>query len=184
MANEIAGQRLILKAATAGDLMTTNPISVEASHSVRSATAFLVDKGYTAAPVIDEAGKPLGVLSQTDLLIHQREVLTRPLTANFYEREELESDPTPMITAGIETADLDETYVRDVMTPVVLSVSPTTPAAKVIEQLLAQRVHRLFVVDDAGILVGVISTVDILRNLKPESNACASPEHRTTKGVK
>jgi predicted transcriptional regulator len=30
------------------------------------------------------------------------------------------------------------------------------------------KVHRLFVIDDTGVLVGVVSTLDILRQLQPE----------------
>jgi CBS domain-containing protein len=54
------------------------------------------------------------------------------------------------------------------MTPVVFSVAPETAAHKVIEDMLAQKVHRLFVVGGDGVLVGIISTVDVLRHLRPE----------------
>jgi len=49
---------------------------------------------------------------------------------------------------------------------VVFSVSPDTPAAKVIEDMVGLKVHRLFVVDDGGILVGVISALDVMRHLE------------------
>ena len=41
------------------------------------------------------------------------------------------------------------------------------PAAKVVEEMLALKVHRLFVVDEPGVLVGVVSALDVLRNLRP-----------------
>jgi len=47
------------------------------------------------------------------------------------------------------------------------SVRTDTPADKVIEQMLALNVHRLFVVDAANVLVGVISALDIVRHLRP-----------------
>ena len=53
------------------------------------------------------------------------------------------------------------------MTPAVFAVSPDAPARRVVEEMLALRVHRLFVVDQSGFLVGVISAMDILRNLAP-----------------
>jgi len=53
------------------------------------------------------------------------------------------------------------------MTPAVFSVGPDTPAAKVVHDLLSLNVHRLFVVDENGVLVGVISTIDVLRHLRP-----------------
>ena len=37
--------------------------------------------------------------------------------------------------------------------------------AQVIEQMLQLRVHRLFVIDAAGVLIGVVSMTDVLRRL-------------------
>jgi CBS domain-containing protein len=163
------GCRLILDALTAGDLMTANPISVQANLGVRQAMTFLIAKAFSAAPVIDEAGRPVGVLSQTDLLIHNKAILARsPASANFYGKDGLTDEAVGMIENAMEAFDQEEATVRDVMTPVVLSVTLQTSADKVIKQLLEQGVHRLFVVDDAGVLVGVISTMDILEKLVPQ----------------
>ncbi len=167
-----AKQRLVLEAATAADLMNANPISVAANVSVRQATIFLINNAFSAAPVIDEAGKPVGVLSQTDLLIHRREAFAgSPANADFYAQDDLVRESRQLISAPVESFDPDESSVRDVMTPVVFSVSPTTSANKVVEQLLRLGVHRLFVVDEAGILVGIVSTVDVLKKLRPEGEA-------------
>jgi CBS domain-containing protein len=51
------------------------------------------------------------------------------------------------------------------MTPVVFSVTPKTPGRRVIKDMVDLKVHRLFVVDDSGVLVGVISALDVLRFL-------------------
>jgi CBS domain-containing protein len=51
------------------------------------------------------------------------------------------------------------------MTPVVFCVHPDDPAAEVVEKMQALNVRRLFVVDDAGVLVGVVSAFDVLRDL-------------------
>jgi CBS domain-containing protein len=58
------------------------------------------------------------------------------------------------------------TIVRDVMTPGVFSVALGTPADCVVNALLSLSIHRVFVTDDDGSLVGVISSTDILRHLK------------------
>jgi CBS domain-containing protein len=177
-------QRLILEADTAGDLMTANPISIQGNASIRAAIAFLVDNGFSAAPVIDGAGKPLGVLSQTDLLIHQREAAPRLSgSADFYKQDDIAADSMSLLTDGVEARDLDETCVRDIMTPIVLAVSPRMSASKVIEQLLIQRVHRLFVVDDSGVLIGVVSTVDVLKHLHPEGEASKQVKPHSHKGA-
>jgi CBS domain-containing protein len=67
--------RLILCAETAADLMVPNPVSIRAGATVKEAAAFLTDKGFSAAPVIDEAGRPVGVLSQSDIVVHDRECI-------------------------------------------------------------------------------------------------------------
>ena len=61
------------------------------------------------------------------------------------------------------------TLIRHVMTPAVFSVSPHTSPATVIQELLALNVHHLFVVDNDGVLIGLIGALDILRLLHGES---------------
>jgi CBS domain-containing protein len=56
--------------------------------------------------------------------------------------------------------------VRDIMTPVVFIVKTDTPVREVVKQMVSLKVHHLFVVDADGALVGVISSLDVLRNLR------------------
>jgi len=136
--------RLVLEADTAAELMTRSPVSIRDSASLADALALFTVKAIHAAPVIDQAGHPVGVLSATDILIHEREKLR----------------------AGNGTD--DRSVVRDLMTPAVFSVSPTTSAEKVVEQMVALKIHRVYVVEKDGTLVGVISAQDVLRHLRPE----------------
>src|SRR5438128_822297 len=125
--------RLVLAAATARELMSQAPVSLRADAPLREALVLLSDKGLGAAPVIDEAGRPIGVLSGTDILVHERERADKPAPKS--------APPT---------------RIRDLMTPAVFSIKPDTPAPKVVSEILALRVHRLFVVDEAHVVVGVI----------------------------
>jgi predicted transcriptional regulator len=137
---------LTLDAETAVDLMTPDPVSIRADASVTQVVAVLVDKGFGAAPVIDDAGRPLGVVSRSDVLAHVREALNRS---------------TSLVA--------DSTRARDIMTPIVFSVMPDMRAGRVIQEMAALKVHRLFVVDGAGSLVGVITALDILSRLVPQA---------------
>ncbi|MFO0851426.1 MAG: CBS domain-containing protein [Gemmataceae bacterium] len=130
---------MFLAADTARDLMTAGPFSLPADRTVPQAVAFFADRGFGAAVVIDPAGHPLGVVTKTDLLVHNRE--------------------TP---AGKS----DTGTVRDVMTEAVFSVREDTPARSVIDQFVALNVHHLFVVDPSGTVVGVITPLDVLRKLQ------------------
>jgi CBS domain-containing protein len=147
---------LTLKVHTAEELMTSNPVSISDQATVGEALALLTDKGFSAAPVIDQAGRPVGVLSRTDLLIHQREATPRLRV----------SADEAVVPEGFHVEEVDATPVHEVMTPVVFSVAPDTPSTEVVQQLLGLNVHRLFVIDDTGVLVGVISTSDVLRHLE------------------
>src|SRR5207249_7811364 len=106
---------LVLEAATAEELMTTNPISIHASASVQEALALLTDRGFSAAPVIDDAGRPVGVLSRTDLLVHERE---RGASAPLMDLTDWDTPPH-RIHEGFGVEVVDPARVRDIMTPVV-----------------------------------------------------------------
>jgi CBS domain-containing protein len=156
---------LVLHACTAEDLMAANPISIRAEAGIPEAIALFTEKGITAAPVIDEAGHPIGVVSRSDLLIHQREH-DRALAAKpeYFFPSTFGSAETPR-----EVKPTGRSTVAELMTPAIFSVAPATPATRVINDMLGLHVHRLFVVDDDGVLIGVISTMDVLRHLRPES---------------
>ncbi|SRR5579883_1075932 len=161
-----APPRLTLKADTAADLMTPNPISIRAEASVGEAVALLTDKGFSAAPVIDTAGRPVGVLSRADILAHDRQALTRGTASDYYQRSQLALAENETSQAEGASRPADTFRAGDIMTPVVLSVRPDTPARRVVEDMVGYQVHRLFVVDDGGILVGVISALDVLKRLR------------------
>lgn len=68
---------------------------------------------------------------------------------------------------GFQIETTDPTPVRDIMTPLVVSVELNEPALEVVAKMLAFKLHRLFVID-GGVLVGVVSTFDVLRKLRTE----------------
>jgi CBS-domain-containing membrane protein len=142
--------RLTLDADTAADLMTPNPVSIRVAATAQDAIAVFVDKAISAAPVIDDAGRPIGVLSSADILTHERELASRQPSASTK-------------TSGPQG---DSTRVRDLMTPIVFSLRSEAPAAKVVAEMVSLNVHHLFVVDADGSLIGVISAIDIVRKLQ------------------
>jgi CBS domain-containing protein len=151
---------LVLTAQTAEELMTPNPISLREDATIPEAMALMTDRGFSAAPVIDEAGRPVGVLSRTDVLIHEREQVRHALPADDVDVEGRRSRHESF---SIEIA--DSTRVRDTMTPTIFTVNVNRPAAEVVKRLCDLNVHQLFVVDDDDSLVGVISALDIVRSL-------------------
>ena len=77
-----ADVRLVLQAQTAADLMTPNPVSIRDTATLADAVALLTDKGFSGAPVIDEAGHPIGVVSRADIVAHDRELPNAAVAAS------------------------------------------------------------------------------------------------------
>lgn len=155
--------RLRLNADTAADLMTANPVSLNQNASLQEALALFTNKNFTVAPVIDDAGRAVGVLSSSDILIHDRERVEFLQPA--VENAPMETANGERIRRGFQIENVDITRVSELMTPAVFSVYRETPASEVIAEMLRLHVHHLFVVDRARTLVGVISSLDIIRNL-------------------
>jgi CBS domain-containing protein len=150
--------------------MTPNPVWIRPDATVKEAAAFLADKHVGAVPVLDEEGRPVGVLSKSDILLHSREMVEFLSASSDNDRQGhlagwLETVPR----TGFKVVDVDRTRVRDIMTAAVYSVTSETPVAAMIEQMQARHVHRLFVVSENGVLVGTISTFDVLRHLHWEA---------------
>jgi CBS domain-containing protein len=159
--------RMTLVADKAADLMVENPISIRDNASIREALALFADKGFSAAPVIDDKGRPIGVISRFDIIVHDREKVDYLAPApDYYGRNTVRTPAGEKLGKGFQVENVDRTPVRDLMTPAVFSVNPDTPASNVITEMLALKVHRLFVVDSSGVLVGVISALDVLRHLR------------------
>jgi predicted transcriptional regulator len=156
--------RMTLNADTAAELMTRNPVSINQKATLKDALALFINKGFTVAPVIDNAGRAVGVVSSSDILVYEREKVEYLVPAE---------ETSPMVTSdgedirrGFQVENVDTTRVAELMTPAVFSVRPETSVPTVVAEMLRLNVHHLFVVDHAGTLVGVISTLDILRNLE------------------
>jgi transcriptional regulator len=127
------------RAVLARDVMTPNPVSINETASIRETAAFLLAKRMSAAPVINEAGRAVGVVSLSDVV-----------------RNSAAGESSPRI----------DPHVRTIMNDEVLFVRPGVSIDNVIDDLLQCRVKRLFVADKNDVLVGVISATDVLRYIK------------------
>ena len=143
---------------TASDLMTQPPISLLAEASIPEALEFFTLRGFHAAPVIDAAGRSVGVVSVTDLLRHD-------LDKGTNLSNEGGCCSAKLLPEGFSVEVVDTTKVEDIMTNAIFSLCPSTKLPDIIKKMLDLDVHQLYVVDQDGLLVGVISTSDIMRVL-------------------
>lgn len=147
-----------LESLQAKELMSPNPVSIRRDATIREALELLTDQGFGAAPVIDDAGRPVGVLSRTDVLIHEREYVRHASASDVFSES---SWPE-----GFFIEVTDPTTAAEIMTPAIFTVSLETPAREVVRRMLELKVHQLFVIDADLALVGVISPLDVLRHLE------------------
>jgi acetoin utilization protein AcuB len=133
----------------ARDLMTSDPVAVRASDKVRDAVQILQALEIRHLPVVNGERELVGILSDRDL---------RGLSLPVVFDEEW--------AVTIQTA-LDAP-VSTLMTGDALSVHLEADASEVIELMLEQRIGAVPVVDGDNRLVGIISYVDVLRELPIE----------------
>jgi CBS domain-containing protein len=155
---------LTLQATTARELMSDNPISLRKDAGIRDAIALMTDRGFMAAPVIDDSGRPIGVISVTDILIHDREFVSYLKNDDPTTKADMRAHKRLPADMGIEV--VDRTTVGEIMTPAIFTVMEDATAADAVKTLLSLKIHHLFVSDKQGVLIGVISMGDILRKLK------------------
>jgi CBS domain-containing protein len=161
-AEPLRAHGLALEAATAAELMTPKVVSLPATATAEEAAAFLTDKGLNTVPVMGEDGRPVGVLSRTDVVAHASED-----GRSVPPRAEGDGRAGAADSRVVVVEKVGPTQVRDIMTPFVFAVGPQTPAATVVGAILSLGVHHLFVADPQGGILGVISTIDVLRRLRP-----------------
>jgi CBS domain-containing protein len=157
---------LTLDGKTAADLMTAGVVSVPDTATLQDALTVLSEQEVSAVPVVGGDGRPVGVLSRSNVVTYDRQKGT-------------DADPVVLLVSGpggeILVGPPGDPSVLDVMNPRVFAVPPEAAAAFVIKAMLTLKIHRVFVQDVAGRLVGVISGTDILRHLQPPASAASPP---------
>lgn len=119
---------------TIQDVMTRGLVVARPSTPLKQVARLLADNRIAALPVIDQDGRPLGVVSETDLA---RQMTVSPMDA------------------GATAA--------DVMTTPAATIDPTAKVAEAARQLQDRKVRRLLVVDQGGMLAGIVTRTDLLR---------------------
>jgi CBS domain-containing protein len=156
--------RLALDARTAADLMTRQVVSVPATATVVEAETLLRDRGLSAVPVLGDSGEPVGVFSRTDVIGFDCEENGQPLPLPEADGDS-GTAPRAAGSCVLRIENVGPARVADIMTHVVFSVGPQTPAGQVVDAMLSLHVHRLYVTDPEGNLLGVVSMTDVLRHL-------------------
>jgi CBS domain-containing protein len=119
------------------DVMTIEVVVAHPTTPIKQVADLLAGHGLSALPVIDEQGRVLGVVSETDLLGDSHRPAGGPMAT----------------TAG------------EVMTSPAVTISPLATLTEAARRMQADGLKRLPVVAASGRLIGIVSRADLLRPL-------------------
>ncbi|WP_433361186.1 CBS domain-containing protein [Actinoplanes sp. CA-142083] len=146
----------------AKDIMSSPVHTVRPTASVEAAAELITARRVTALPVVDDAGRLAGMVSEGDLLRHRV-----PADQSAHMLRLPEADP------GSRPA-----TVAEVMSPAPVTTRPDADVADVAGLMLEHDVRSVPVVDD-GAVVGIVSRRDILRAMvRGDDVLTAEVQHR------
>lgn len=154
------------KVRRAEEVMTSPIQSIERRAPLREVVERLADEGVTGLLVVDRPGKPLGVVSQADVVSFVAG-LERGLSGagEFYFHSEPRSDPAsggpPSNISSVDDDALRTVTAEEVMTPELIKVPAQAALGDVARLMLERRIHRVLV-EREGAIVGIVSTFDLL----------------------
>ncbi|MGW8186249.1 MAG: DUF190 domain-containing protein [Desulfobacterales bacterium] len=140
------------------DVMTPAPQSVTAGTALSEAARLLLSSIFTGLPVVDKRNRPIGVITQGDLIKKGGMPLRLGLLA--------ESDQNRLKSVLNRLA---SRKAADVMTTPAVMVGAEKPLAEAVELMLTKSVKRLPVVDGTGGLTGMLSRLDVFRTVMREA---------------
>ncbi len=118
---------------TVKEIMSKPPVVIDYRKSARAA-AMLMKKSRKGFLVVVKNGKPVGVLSDSDLI---NKII-------------------------VKKRDASKTKVRDIMTKPLIVVSPDSDILEAVEKMKKSNIHRLPVIKK-GKVIGVLSLTDVAK---------------------
>lgn len=135
--------RDLAESTAVGEVMSRSAVCIAPEARVDTVTEMFLERGISCAPIVNDAWQPLGMVSKTDLL--------RVIS----EEGGLGGESS---LSGAAQA-----RVRDVAMPHVLSLHEEAPISVAAALMAYEGVHRLPIVATSGEVIGIISTLDIIR---------------------
>ena len=140
----------------ARDVMVSPVITVTRSATVRDVAKILLKERISAVPVVDDASKVIGIVTEGDL-IHRAEAGT----------ERRDSWWVRFLTDGATIAtDYAKSHARrveDVMTTEVVTAAPEMPLHEIATLFEERGIKRVPIVDKEGNLVGIVSRANLIQ---------------------
>lgn len=127
------------------ELMTKNVLSVKKNISIRKLVKLLGEHSITGAPVVDDDGKLIGIVSSTDVIQAIDHLIRVHISIDEQQEDKGKYN-----------------WVDGIMTSKVITVSEEDDVREVFHTLVERKIHRVPVVR-GGKPVGIISSLDACR---------------------
>jgi CBS domain-containing protein len=142
------------------DIMTKDIITVTPDTEVVKAAKILLEKRINGLPVVDDSGKLVGILCQSDLIAQQKSI---PIPSLFTLLDGF-MPLTIMKRIDKEVEKIAAIMVEQAMTPKPVTVDPDADIEDVARLMVDKNYHTIPVLD-GGKVVGIVGKEDILKTL-------------------
>ncbi|NJP08131.1 MAG: CBS domain-containing protein [Leptolyngbyaceae cyanobacterium RU_5_1] len=150
---------------TVADVMTRDPITVSPETPLNEVIQVLAERRISGLPVIDQAGKLVGVISETDLMWKETGA-TPPAYVMLLDSVIYLENPARYERELHKV--LGQT-VGEVMTDRhVITIAPNKSLGEAAHLMHDRNVHRLPVLDDTSRVIGILTRGDIIRAMAAE----------------
>jgi CBS domain-containing protein len=140
--------------------MTKDIITVTPDTEVVKAAKILLEKRINGLPVVDDSGKLVGILCQSDLIAQQKSI---PIPSLFTLLDGF-MPLTIMKRIDKEVEKIAAIMVEQAMTPKPVTVDPNDDIEDAARLMVDKNYHTLPVLD-GGKVVGIVGKEDILKTL-------------------
>jgi CBS domain-containing protein len=130
------------------DIMTRDVISVREGHSLAAVIDLVIANYIGCVPIVDEDARPIGMITKRDLV--------EPLASRAQA-----GDPTA------QTA-------KDVMLPLAITLGERATVLQAAAIMAIEDLHHIPIVSPKGQLIGVVSSLDIVRWLARNDGVLAT----------
>ncbi len=141
------------------DVMTPSPQKVTLSTPLCDVVQLLLSSIFTGVPVVDAHDRPVGFITQGDLIYKGGMPVRLGLLASCHNGGGVDDVMTSLTTKK----------AADIMSSPVISIQAERPATEAVEMMLRKNIKRMPVVDVHGKLAGMLSRLDIFRTIMKES---------------
>ncbi|NEP23416.1 CBS domain-containing protein [Moorena sp. SIO3I6] len=151
-------------AKTVAEVMTRDPIVVQPQTPIKEVIKIIAEQSISGLPVVNEAGKLVGVISEADLLWQETGV-EPPVYIMFLDSVIYLENPA-RYDQELHKA-LGQT-AGEVMTGHPMSIKPDKPLRKAAKLMQEKSIHHLPVTDEAEQVIGILTSGDIVRAMAAE----------------